>query len=102
MALEMTLLSVDLTGQRVLSEKLTSGFCLTILIQGRAINTGNRKSVAVERVKGQHCHSMEEWMQDGVLEKAMSTLSSSLTQYVLNEILFIYHKEDLLDREFHW
>ena len=90
--LELSLLSLDLIERKVLNTKNESMLCVTLKGQGRIFKNDGNQEVAVEEAQARVCRHLQELLKDGVLESELSELYSSLSKYILDEIIFNYKK----------
>ena len=92
--LELSLLSLDFSEYKVQNQGKKLAFCLTLKGQGRIITNESNQEIAVRKAQYSKCMLLQQWLQNGALEKESLKLYSSLSKSILDDILFIYKKSE--------
>lgn len=94
-ALELSLLSLDFSEREVIIDRERKiSYCLTVEVQARTIKTKNEEEIALEERRAGKCMSLEEWLEDGKLDSESTRLYRALSEYMIDDLLFIYHKDN--------
>lgn len=92
--LELSLLSLDFSELEIVDAERKIMLCLTLEARGRTINNLDNQVIAIQSARRRQCKKLEEWLHAGEVEAVSSELYSSLSQYIVDELLFIFKQSD--------